>query len=311
MPSTSKAIAGPTPPDSAAAAADAPWLLTSLLSGPDRRYWTIGSFIIGLLGVATFAILTSAIAGIYIAWATPAQFDSFGELYQDAAQLMAYLPVAGAYVTVLLALQLVGCCRLPLTVRVSLVYAILFISLAAVLGNFEQPVDPMYVICAAPLALGGFVLRRYGDWNAVSWNQFARSSGKLSIATLLDVTASIALTIWFISLSRHAHNPAAYLCFVPAAVAGGVIGLHGWARLMAICSDSSDVTSGFAFWMAGNIGLGCLVWLTLAVAVNQPSQGLMGLIGALLVVVVAQLWTEIPIRWLRGCGWTLRRAASD
>jgi hypothetical protein len=40
----------------------------------------------------------------------------------------------------------IGSCRLPLTVRLSLVYAVLFISLAAILGNFQRAVDPLYVL---------------------------------------------------------------------------------------------------------------------------------------------------------------------
>ena len=284
-----------------------PWLLASLLSEEDRRYWPIGSFVIGLLGVATFAICASALAGVYFAWVTIPTLRTQEDVVARCARTLAYLPLAGAYVAVLFALHLIGSCRLPLTIRLSLVYAVLFISLAAILGNFEQPVDSLYVLCAAPFCLGGFVQRRYGRWKASSWCERSRPSERVSIASLLDVTAAIALTFWMLSVGGHRYSAAAYLCFVPSALLAAVVGMHVWARLTAISTDSSDVASGFAFWMAGNISLGCIIWLTLALVVARPPQGLMGLVGAALVVVVAHLWTEIPVRWLRACGWTLVR----
>jgi hypothetical protein len=155
--------------------------------------------------------------------------------------------------------------------------------------------------------LGGFVQRRYGNWKTLSWSQRSTRSERVSIALLLDVTAAIALTLWMLSLGGHLYSPAAYLCFVPSSLLAGVVGMHVWARLTAISTDSSDVASGFALWMAGNISLGCIIWLALALMVTRPPQGLMGLVGATLVVVVAHLWTEIPVRWLRACGWTLVR----
>ncbi len=286
---------------------DAPWLLESLLSKKDQRYWPIGSFVIGLLGVATFAICASAVAGVYFAWVSYPSFGSNQDLVDRWARTLVYLPLAGAYVTVLFALHVIGSCRLPLTVRLTLVYAVLFISLAAILGNFQRAVDPLYVLCAAPFCLGGFVQRRYGNWKTLSWSQRSTRSERVSIALLLDVTAAIALTLWMLSLGGHLYSPAAYLCFVPSSLLAGVVGMHVWARLMAISTDSSDVASGFALWMAGNISLGCIIWLALALMVTRPPQGLMGLVGAALVVLVAHLWTEIPVRWLRACGWTLVR----
>jgi hypothetical protein len=284
-----------------------PWLLESLLSHEDRRYWRLGSFVIGLLGVATFAICTSALAGVYFAWVTDPALRSNQDLFAHWARTLAYLPLAGAYVTVLFSLHVIGSCRLPLTVRLSLVYAVLFISLAAILGNFQQPVDSLYVLCAAPFCMGGFLQRRYGRWKASSWCEPTGSNERLSIASLLDVTAAIALTFWMLSLGGHLYSAAAYICFVPAALLAAVVGMHVWARLTAISTDSSDVASGFAFWMAGNISLGCIIWLTMGLVVARPPQGLMGLVGAALVVLVAHLWTEIPVRWLRACGWTLVR----
>lgn len=310
MPTVSPALSELAPGENdlpLAEPAKEPWLLASLLSGPDRRYWKVGSFVIGLLGVTTFAICASAAAGVYIAWATQWNFRSTDHLFTTAARALAYLPLAGAYVAVLFALQLIGQCRLPLTVRLSMIYGTLYVSMAAVLGNFELPVDSLYVLGAAPFCFGGILQRRYGGWNALSWNQSSEPASPLTVATLLDATAAIALTMWLIKLG-HRHVPVAgYLCFAPTSVLCAVIGMHVWARLTSICNDSSDVASGFALWMAGNISLGCVIWLTMALVIPQPPHGMVGFIGAVMVVFVAHWWTEIPVRWLRACGWRLVR----
>lgn len=287
-----------------------PWLLKLLLTGSDRRFWKIGSFVIGLLGVTTFAISAAAAAGVYIAWATQWNFRSTDHLLTTSARVLAYLPLAGAYVAVLFSLQLIGTCRLPITVRLLLVYGTLYISIAAVLGNFELPVDSIYVLAATPFCLGGFLQRRYGGWNAVCWNQQTEEAKPLTVATLLDATAAIALTMCMIKLGHRSVPAAGYFCFVPTALLCAVVGMHGWARLMSICHDSSDIASGFALWMAGNISLGCLIWLGMTLMLKSPPDGVVGFLGAILVVIVAHWWTEVPVRWLRACGWKLTRQSS-
>jgi hypothetical protein len=197
-----------------------------------------------------------------------------------------------------------------LTVRLALIYAILYLSLAAVMGQYRQPVDATHVLLVTPLCLGSVVMRRYAGWQTVNWNRRPTPPGKLSIATLLDATAAIALTLCLAGLSRKQLPWAAFLCAVPGSALLALVGMPVWARLTAIAGDSRDVAGGTAFWTAGNLLLGCLVWLTLAVLPEHPIDGVRGSAGVLLLTATAHLWTEIPIRWLRGCGWTMDRVAA-
>lgn len=282
---------------------DHPWLLRLLLSDPTRRFWSVGSLVLGLLGVATFALCASAAAGAYIAWTSPNDWSVGDEWLTSTAGILACLPLAGAYVAVLFALQLVGSCPFPITIRLLIIYSILFLSLAAVLGNFEVPVDPLLVVYATPFALGSFVQKRYSGWSALRWNQPSVPTERISIATLLDITAAIALTLWLVSISQLPLSGAGYLCFVPSSLICLIVGLHVWARLTCLSVDSSDRASGQAIWTAGNLTMGCLIWIVLVVIIPEPSRSLLGLAGAVLAVCVNYVYTEIPLRWLRACGW--------
>ncbi len=303
MQAVSQAISDPSCDDS-------PWLLQSLLAGSDRRYWPLASFVLGLLGAATFAIAASAAAGVYISWA--ARWDpNSDEWIASVSSMMACLPMVGAYVSVLFVLQLIGSLRLPVTVRLSLIYATLYMSLAAILAGFDRPANSLNVLLATPFCLGSFVQHRFGRWSAVSWNQSTDGPSKVSIATLLDFTAAIALTLWLVRLSDDSVSVEGSLCLLPASCLLAVIGMHVWARLMAISTESSSKINGLGVWMAGNVSIACLICLGFAIVVRNPRQGLIGMVGAALIVFVAHWWTEIPIRWLRGCGWRLVRSGSE
>ncbi len=279
--------------------AEAPWLLAVLFSGPHQRFQPIASFVLGLLGVTAFAIVTSAATGLYVSSISRDHFSI-------ANQIIATVPMAGAYVTVLFSLHLIGSVNLPLTVRVAMVYATLYLSLSAILGSFELPAKSLYVLYGAPFCLGSFLQRSVGRWNMVAWKQEKNPRSVITTRSLLDFTAATALTMCLVPPLGNA-PPSAYVCFLPAACFCALIGMHVWARLTALSSDSSDIASGWGLWMAGNISLACLIWLVLAIVVDQTTLRLFGFFSAIAIVVAAHLWTEIPVRWLKACGWSLVR----
>ncbi|MCG8652497.1 MAG: hypothetical protein MI861_21840 [Pirellulales bacterium] len=300
----------PTPADSqprgSSLGDETPWLLALLFSGPHRRLWPLASFVLGLLGVIAYAIVAAAAAGVYLSWNTPWNYQP-KEIAPMVASTMVLLPLTGAYVAVLLALHLIGSCRLPLTIRLMMVYAILYISLSAMLGSSQQSTRSFHVLCATSFCLGGFLQQHLGGWSATSWNRAVMSRSKFAIKDMLDITAAVALTLGIMSLESRSVSLGAYLCMVPACCVFALIGMHVWARLMSLSDDSSDIVSGSGFWLAGNISLACLIWLVFAISVDETSQYVQGLVTAVLVVLVAHWWTEIPIRWLRACGWKFVR----
>ncbi len=277
---------------------DPPPRLLNLLCSDQQLQPTV-SFVLGILGVSTFAIATSAAAGVYIAAISQQSLSV-------ANAMVAIVPLTGTYVTVLLSMHLIGGCGLPVTVRLALIYGTLYLSLAVLLGNFEQPARSLYVLYGASFCAGSFLLRSYGNFSVHGWKQNDHIDGRITTRGLLDITAAIALTLWMFPPLEETPL-SAYLCYLPAAVLSGVMGLHVWVRLTSLSTDSTDHASGSVLWIAGNLSLVCLFWVALAIVVDDSMMRAFGFFSSAIVVFAAHWWTEIPIRWLKACGWSLTR----
>jgi Na+/proline symporter len=84
-------------------------------------------------------------------------------------------------------------------------------------------------------------------------------------------------------------------------------GLHVWTRLVSLCPIRQQAGTAFGIWMAVNILWAFLVFVSFAVGFSTSPVGLLGFIAAPGSLLVAHVWTEIPLRWLRGCGWEMVR----
>jgi len=281
---------------------DSAWILKSLFLGRHQRYRPQASLVLGLAGPALFAILSCAVVGLLAVWleAIPP-----GSITRMIAGLLVFLFAAGSYVAALLTLHLFASCQLPISIRLAMIYATIFLCWLAAVWSSGESVTSIQVLCTVPLCLGGFIARRFRRWRAVSWNQ-PLEDPKLTIFSLLDVTAAIALTLGMLTAGNEL-DLRGLACFVPSAVILALFGIHVWARLLFICPVGQYAGSGFGIWMAVNVLLAFLIFVSAAVSFSSAPAGLLGFIVAPAALLVAHVWTELPLRWLRGCGWTLVR----
>ncbi len=279
------------------------WVLDSLSLGPDRAYRPLGSLVLGLGGTALFALLSCVVVGLLAIWleATPHR----NVIERTTAGLLTFFVGTGSYVATLLAMQLFATCQLPISIRLSMIYVICFLGWLAAAWFFGEPITAVHVIWFAPLCFGGLVQHALNGWRAVSWNQTIVKP-KLTIFSLLDVTAAIALTLALVT-AQGDFDWRGLACYVPAAVVFALLGMHVWARLACLSSTRQRRDTGFGIWMAVNLVLALLIFLVYAVSGGNTPTGILGFISAPLALFVAHVWTEIPLRWLRGCGWALVR----
>ena len=283
---------------------DQAWVLDSVFLGPDRRYRPAGSLILGLLGPFLFAVVSCLAVGLLVLLMESS--GARGTVVRATGSLVGFLLASGGYFATVLALHLYASCELPITIRLVLIYITLFACWSAAIWPLGDPVTPIQVIASASICAGGFMLRRLRGWRALSWKQQV-TQPRLTIFSLLDVTTAIAITFGLISLDTSSFEPRGLACMMTGLMVIAAVGLHVWTRLISLCPFRHDAAWGFGIWMAINILWAFLVFVSFAVAVSSSPVGLLGFLAAPGTLLVAYVWTEIPLRWLRGCGWTMIR----
>jgi hypothetical protein len=260
--------------------------------------------VLGLLGPFLFASVSCAIVGLLVIWAE--RIAPRNSVEEAIAGIVIFLVGSGSYFAVMLALHLYASCQLPISIRLAMIYLTIFTCLSAAIWSTGEVVTSASLLGGLLLCLGGFALRRFRSWRALSWNQ-AVAKPKMTIFSLLDVTAAIALTLGLVPLEEVDFDPGGLVCTVPGLIVFAGFGLHVWARLMSLCPIRQHAGTGFGIWMAVNVLWAFLVFVSFAVGFSTSPAGLLGFIAAPGSLLVAHVWTEIPLRWLRGCGWVMVR----
>ncbi len=259
-------------------------LLEALFTGPDRRHQSTGSLLIGILGVIVLVIASAALAGLCLASAQSGLFRNVPVLHMSFVLVLAAL----VYPTSVLALQLIASLSCPLTVRLLLVYATLYACLQSIGTSIRAPIDAEVLLFCTPICAGGFIQHWIRGWNAIGWAQQPRPAAKVTIASLLDLTAAIAVTMGIASTIDI--NPEGLLCLLPTFLIMGVLGMHSWSRLLSLSDEKLDRDAGFALWMVGNAMWGCGVFLLIAVAGSQWTvTALLAFVIPPLIILVAHL----------------------
>ncbi len=181
-------------PDEDAAVGRSTRLLEGLFSGRARRFQRAGSLIYGLVGVSIFMIGLSALAGSLLGWMK--DIDS-AAIVVSAACLIA----AAVYPTAIVTLQLFASCRLPLAVRLALVYAAVFSFLRAVTFDIHISIDGLTVLACSGICIGGFVQRQFRGWNAIiPWLLMAlvgmHGWGRLTSLSVSRLQRDLGFAMW-------------------------------------------------------------------------------------------------------------------
>ncbi len=273
-------------------------LLETLFSGRARRFRPLGSLIYGIVGITVFTMMVSVFAGGFLAWAD--------DVVNSHVTFICYFLIAAAvYPTATMTLQFFASLRLPLSIRILLVYVAVFAFLRAITFGIQVPVTGSAVLVCAGICIGGLIQQWFNGWYALSWGQKAEPPGKISIAALLDLTAAIAITMGLASAAEIDPGRLSFL-FLPWLILAP-IGMQGWGRLTSLCAGRRDRDLGFAIWMTGSAVWGCLIFLILVLAGSGSPFVLFGFLIGPAVVFVAHLTTVAPIAWLRACGWKFER----
>jgi hypothetical protein len=222
-----------------------------------------------------------------------------------SAVYLFFLVAAAVYPAMLVTLQLFASCALPLAVRLLLVYAGIFSFLRALTFDIGTTIDGWTVIAATGICLGGFVQQLRG-WTALPWGQEAKPRGRISIATLLDLTAAMAITMGIASTTDI--NPSGVVYLLLGWLVMMLVGMHGWGRLTSLCDGRMERDMGFAIWMSGSAIWGCCVFLLIVMSGGGSPKALLAFVIGPLIVLISQLTTQAPIYWLRACGWRFARA---
>ena len=277
-------------------------LLNFLFPGDQAK--SVGSIVYALVGVLTYAIAISALSGAVTTWVSrnPQRINSTIEMS------LLFLAFASSYPTTVLALQWFASFRAPLSLRLALVYATLYSCLRAATYGLPQHVDGTMVLVSAPICIGGFIQHRRG-WSALSWGQSLKPPGKISIASLLDLTAAFAITMGIASTAPF--DADGLSCLIPGSFVTAIVGLHAWGRLTALSDQRKHRDTGLAMWMVGNAIAGCIVFLFIVMSSGGSDVGLLAFVVGPLVVLFAHATTWVPISWLKVCGWTFQRWEAD
>lgn len=270
----------------------------------ERR--VVASQVIGLCGIIGFSFLCCASGGTIAMLAQHGNFDrDFSSVVMPAAIT---LVMVGCYVTTLLTLHAIASSLLPLSLRLVLIFAIIYICLRLTTWSGEQPVLAVHVILVMPLCVGGFFQRRIRRWRSLAWNQTPQAP-PLTILGLLDATTAtaLALTVLTSAIQWNEVELESVLLFIPAALFMSVVGMHCWTRLCALCPITAKAESGYGIWLAINVSIAFFVFLGFLSFNAQSRFAFLAFIIAPAAVLIAHIGTEVPLRWLRGCGWTFER----
>ena len=278
------------------------WLAPRVEGG--RR--VAASLIIGLVGIIGFAFLCCAVAGTIALLARTSDLDR--EVTSVVLPAAITLLIVGCYVTTLLTLHTIASSLLPLSLRLVLIFSVIYVCLTLTAWSSEESVQPIHAILLMPLCVGGFFQRRVRRWRSLAWNQTPEDL-PTTISGLLDTTtaAALVLTVLTSIIQWNEVEPEAVLLFVASALLMAVVGMHCWTRLCALCPISTKAESGYGIWLAINISVAFFVFLGFLSFNAQSKFAFLAFIIAPTAVLIAHLGTEIPIRWLRGCGWTFER----
>ena len=272
-------------------------LLELLFTGKHRRLHSGGSRVIGILGMAVYATSSSVITSVLMRGIT--QADIQNTLFESCLNILA---VSLFYVALMLTTQFVASTQLPLSMRLAMICALNFVCWQ--IAESEQ-IDGVFVIVVTPLSLGGFI-QQWRGWRALGWAEAQQSPSKFTIASMLDVTASIALILSLLQTEDLEFRSLAFL--LPTWTLMGICGMHLWFRLTYLCKSSRDRENGFVLWLVGSAIAGVVLILGLIASDSQ-----LGLVATLLMIpslyVLVHCWTAIPLWWLSACGWTF--AAPD
>jgi hypothetical protein len=264
------------------------------------------SQLLGLTGIVLYALLCCALAGGTLLLSE--MVDRNDELSLTIASATVMFAVAGCYMVTLLALHTIACSTLSLALRLALVFVVTYGGLRFATWASDARIEVIHVLLLLPFCGGGFFARRFRHWRTLAWHQSPRSS-PLTIMSLLDVTAATALILTVVTsaIAWSEIEIDGLLCFIPGSLLMAAIGMHCWARLCVLSPISAEAESGYGIWMAVNIANAFFVFLGFVIFLSQTRMSFAAFIVAPLTVVFAHVATEIPIRWLRSCGWTMQR----
>ncbi|MFK8111981.1 MAG: hypothetical protein AB8B91_07250 [Rubripirellula sp.] len=277
-----------------------PWLLNALSNGDDFKRSLI-SLVAGLVGIIAFALFNCAALGAILLFS---QMRMDSRLQEALFGIGGFLVLVACYTSLALAIQVIVACDLPLAVRLGILYVLVFAAgFLASTGQASTQDKLSTVLLLLPLGLGGFFMRR-GGWRAFAWRQ-SPSETRISISSLMDVTAAIALTLAVVNLTGA--KVLGLGCYVITALMLAVMGLHLWVRLMEICPVLHRGETGRGVWLSLNIAIAFFVFVGFTTSFSSTPVALVGFIAAPSTVVVAHYGTLIPLRWLSGLGWTMVR----
>ncbi len=167
-----------------------------------------------------------------------------------------FLIAAAVYPTVIVTLQFFASCRLPLALRLSLVYAALFACLRALAFGVRAPVEGPVILCCAPICIGGLLQHRLGGWSALALGAKSRTARQESRSQpCLDLTAAAAITMGIASTTEI--DPSSLSVLILPWLIMAAVGMHGWGRLTSLCDERTHRDMGFAIWMVGNAIWAC------------------------------------------------------
>lgn len=264
------------------------------------------SQVIGLLGIVLFSFLCCATLGTLTLIADLAKDDQ--DLTMVVFPTTVMLMVTLCYVTTLLSLHTIASCMLPLCLRLTLIFVVIYICLRLGTWTTGDHIDAIHVVMLIPFCAGAFLQRRIRRWRALAWNQTPLSI-PMTISGLMDVTAAAALTLMVLTsaIQWAEIEPESLLSFAPSSLLMAVLGMHCWLRLCALCPISARAESAYELWFVINLLVAFLVWIGFLSFYAQSRLALGAFVVAPLGIIFAHIGTEIPIRWLRGCGWTFER----
>ena len=271
-------------------------MLERLFTGRHRALHGRASFVLGLLGLAVYASVSSMIASM-----------AFNETieYLGNEDIVALSILVGSaaifYVAVVFATQCFACLQLPMSIRLAMVFATNFVCWQNMAPSGEK-VDGVFVLMVSFFCVSGFA-KRYAGWRLVAWNQKISETRRFTISTLLDVTASIAL-VMAILVGQEFRLEELVARSVPICLFG-LVGIHIWGRVVHLCQWPMERIVQGSYWVIGN-AIGCVVLLLVYLVVFGAESILASMLVLPCLIGIVQAWTSIPITWMRACGWRVR-----
>ena len=277
----------PSPPRST-------WLLESLFTGEHRELQPVASLYLGILGVFALAIGFNAVAASCLHQVL--DNSAYGGSFKTSVLT---LSIASIYMSLVLTSHWIASLKLPLAIRVAMVFAFTHLCLRMVTAESS---DCSHIFAASAFSLGGF-FQHHAGWQAIAWRQQPAEKRKLTIASMLDVTAVLALILAM--LQTFDFQIEMLVCFGPGALIFGFVGMHTWGRLTKLCDSERHQSDGQAIWWIGNGTLATALFLSLVGTRNiSLAAGLVLLPG---LIAIIHLQTALFLGWLHVSGWKLIR----